>query len=42
MEIQIKETIARKAGSTLKLDDVIDNSLVTKLDREDFIDKLYR
>jgi len=29
MEIQIKKTIARKAGSTLKVDDVIDNSLVT-------------
>ena len=42
MKIQVKETIARKAGSTLKVDDVIDNSLVTELDREDFIDKLYR
>ena len=27
MEIQIKETIARKAGSTLKVDDVIENDL---------------
>jgi hypothetical protein len=42
MEIQIEETIARKAGSTLKVDDVIDNSLITELHREDFIDKLYR
>jgi hypothetical protein len=42
MEIQIEETIARKPGSTLKVDDVIDNSLITELDREDFIDKLYR
>jgi len=35
MEIQIKETIARKAGSTLKVDDVIDISRVTELDRDD-------
>jgi hypothetical protein len=40
MEIQIKETIARKAGSTLKVDDVIDNSLITEIHREDFIDNL--
>jgi len=42
MEIQIEERIARNAGSTLKLDAVIDNFLVTELDREDSIDKLYR
>jgi hypothetical protein len=42
MEIQVKEAIARKPGSTLKVEDVIDDSLITELDKEGFIDKLYR
>jgi NitT/TauT family transport system substrate-binding protein len=42
MEIQVKEAIARKPGSSLKVEDVIDDSVITELDKEGFIDKLYR
>lgn len=42
MEIQVKEAIARKPGSTLKVEDVIDDSVVTELDKEGFIDSLYK
>jgi len=42
MEIQVKEAIARKPGSSLKVEDVIDDSVVTELEKEGFIDKLYR
>lgn len=42
MEIQVKEAIARKPGSTLKVEDVIDDSVVTELDKEGFIDGLYK
>jgi ABC-type nitrate/sulfonate/bicarbonate transport system substrate-binding protein len=42
MEIQVKEAIARKPGSTLKVEDVIDDSVIMELDKEGFIDKLYR
>jgi NitT/TauT family transport system substrate-binding protein len=42
MEIQVKEAIARRSGSSLKVEDVIDDSVVTELDKEGFIDKLYR
>jgi len=30
MEIQLKEALARKPGSTLKIEDVIDDSIVTE------------
>ena len=42
MDIQLKEALARKPGLNLKADDVIDDSVVVELDREGFIDKLYR
>jgi len=41
MEIQLKEALARKPGSTLKIEDLIDDSIVTELDKEGFIEKLY-
>jgi len=34
MEIQVKEALARKPASTLKVKDVIDDSVVTELDKE--------
>jgi hypothetical protein len=34
MEIQVKEALARKQGSTLKIKDVIDDSVITELDKE--------
>ena len=42
MEIQVKEAIARKPGSTLKVEDVIDDSIVVELEKEGFIDRLYK
>jgi len=42
MDIQVKEAVARKPGSTLKVDDVVDDSIVAELEKEGFIDKLYK
>lgn len=41
-EVQIKEALSRKPGATLKLDDLIDDSIVGELDKSGFIDKIYR
>jgi len=42
MEIQVKDAVARKPGAVLKVDDVIDDSIVAELEKEGFIDKLYK
>ena len=42
MEIQVREALARKPGSILKVDDVIDDSIVVELEEEGFIDRLYK
>lgn len=42
MDIQIKDAIARKPGATLKVDDIVDDSIVTELDKEGFVVKLYK
>jgi len=42
MEIQIKEAIGRRPNINLKTDDIIDDSLVLQLEREGFIERLYR
>ena len=42
MEIQIKEAVGRRPGFSLKLDDVIDDSLVLQLEKEGFIQRLYK
>jgi NitT/TauT family transport system substrate-binding protein len=42
MDIQVKEAVSRKPGSTLKVEDVIDDSIVSELEKEGFIDKLYQ
>ena len=42
MDIQIKDAIARKPGATLKVDDIVDDSIVTELDKEGFVARLYK
>ena len=42
MEIQIKEALTRRPGFTLKYEDVVDESLVVQLEKEGFIQKLYK
>ena len=42
MEIQLKEALAKKPASTVKVDDIVDDSIVAELEKEGFIDKLYR
>jgi NitT/TauT family transport system substrate-binding protein len=42
MDIQVKEAVARKPGATLKADDIVDDSIVAELEKEGFIDKLYK
>ena len=42
MEIQVKEAIARKPGATLKVEDIVDDSIVSELEKEGFIAKLYK
>lgn len=42
MDIQLKEALTRKPGMNLRVDDLIDDSVVSELDKEGFIDKLYK
>ena len=42
MEIQIKEALARKPGATLKVNDIVDDSIVVELEKEGFIDRIYK
>ncbi len=42
MEIQLKEALSKKPGSTVKVDDIVDDSIVAELEKEGFIDKLYK
>jgi NitT/TauT family transport system substrate-binding protein len=42
MDIQIKDAISRKPGATLKIDDIVDDSIVSELEKEGFIAKLYK
>jgi NitT/TauT family transport system substrate-binding protein len=42
MEIQIKDALARKPGATLRVEDIVDDSIVRELDKSGFIDKVYR
>jgi ABC-type nitrate/sulfonate/bicarbonate transport system substrate-binding protein len=41
-EVQIKEALARKPGATLRVDDIVDDSIVRELDKSGFIDKVYK
>jgi NitT/TauT family transport system substrate-binding protein len=42
MDVQVKEALARKPGSTLKVDDIVDDSLVLELEKEGFINRIYK
>ena len=41
-EVQIKEALVRKPGATLRVEDIVDDSLVREIDKSGFIDKLYK
>ena len=41
-EVQIKEALGRKPGATLRVEDMVDDSIVRELERSGFIDKVYR
>ena len=42
MDIQVKEAVARKPDATLKVEDIVDDSIVSELEKEGFIAKLYK
>jgi hypothetical protein len=42
MEIQIKEALARKPGASLRVEDIVDDSLVTELEKDGFIDRIFK
>ena len=42
MEIQIKEALTRKPGSSFKVSEVVDDSIVMELEKEGFIDRIYK
>jgi ABC-type nitrate/sulfonate/bicarbonate transport system substrate-binding protein len=42
MDIQLKEAIGRRANVNLKLDDIIDDSVVLQIEKEGFIERLYK
>jgi NitT/TauT family transport system substrate-binding protein len=41
-EVQIKEAIRRKPGAQLRIEDLVDDSIVRDLETSGFIDKMYR
>jgi hypothetical protein len=41
-EVQIKEALSRKPGGSLKVEDMVDDSIVRELDKSGFIDKVYK
>jgi ABC-type nitrate/sulfonate/bicarbonate transport system substrate-binding protein len=40
--VQIKEALARKPGATLKVEDMVDDSIVRELEKAGFIDRVYK
>ena len=42
MDVQVKDAVSRKPGSPLKVDDIIDDSLVLELEKEGFINRIYK
>jgi ABC-type nitrate/sulfonate/bicarbonate transport system substrate-binding protein len=42
MDVQVKDAVSRKTGSTLKVEDVVDDSLVLELEKEGFIGRIYK
>ncbi len=41
-EVQIKEALARKPGASLRVEDIVDDSIVRELEKSGFIDKVYK
>jgi NitT/TauT family transport system substrate-binding protein len=41
-EVQIKDALARKPGSTLRYEDIADDSIVRELEKSGFIDRVYK
>jgi ABC-type nitrate/sulfonate/bicarbonate transport system substrate-binding protein len=41
-EVQIKEALARKPGATLRIEDIVDDSIVRELEKNGFIDNVYK
>ena len=41
-EVQIKEALARKPGASLRVEELVDDSIVRELEKNGFIDKLYK
>jgi ABC-type nitrate/sulfonate/bicarbonate transport system substrate-binding protein len=41
-EVQIKEALSRKPGAQLRIEDLVDDSIVRELEKSGFIDKIYR
>jgi hypothetical protein len=39
---QRMKPVARKAGSTLKVEDIVDDSVVLELEKEGFINRIYK
>jgi NitT/TauT family transport system substrate-binding protein len=42
VEDQLKESLARKPGATIKFEDLVDDSVVREIDKSGFIDKVYK
>jgi hypothetical protein len=42
MDVQVKDALSRKPGSALKVDDIVDDSLVLELEKEGFISRVYK
>jgi hypothetical protein len=42
MDIQLKDALSKKPGSTVKVDDIVDDAIVAELEKEGFFDRLYR
>lgn len=42
VEIQIQDAIARKPGAKLRVEDMVDDSIVAELEKSGFIDRVYR
>lgn len=41
-EIQIKEAVARKPGAVLRVEEMVDDSIVVELEKDGFIDRVYQ
>ena len=41
-EIQVKEALARRAGASLRVEDMVDDGIVRELEKSGFIDMVYK